>query len=83
MTNIIGRDFISDNFTFIDMCSNGQKYDKASLVDRINFWKYVLKFKYNAQPQESILIGMQKLGIDYFAIIIAAAELSLKIVVVD
>ena len=46
MTNIIGRDFISDNFTFIDMCSNGQKYDKASLVDRINFWKYVLKFKY-------------------------------------
>lgn len=83
MTNIINRDFISDNFTFTDICSNGQKYDKASLVDRTDFWKYVLKFKYNAQSQESILIGMQKLGIDYFAIIIAAAELSLKIVVVD
>ena len=83
MTNIINRDFISDNFTFTDICSNGQPYNKTSLIDCINFWKYVLKFNYNAQPQESILIGMQKLGIDYFAIVIAAAELSLKIVVVD
>ena len=83
MTNIINRDFISDNFIFTDICANNQTYNKLQLVERINFWKYVLKFNYNAQPQESILIGMQKLGIDYFAIIIAAAELSLKIVVVD
>ena len=68
---------------FTDMCANGQTYDKAMLVERVNFWKYILNYKYNAQPQESILIGMQKLGIDYFSIIIAAAELSLKIVVVD
>lgn len=68
---------------FTDICDNEQTYDKILLVERINFWKYILKYKYNAQPQESILIGMQKLGIDYFSIIIAAAELSLKIVVVD
>ena len=83
MTNIINRDFISDNFTFTDLCANNQTYNKLQLVERINYWKYVLRFNYSAQPQESILIGMQKLGIDYFAIIIASAELSLKIVVVD
>ena len=83
MVSTITRDFISNNFVFTDICDNEQTYDKILLVERINFWKYILKYKYNAQPQESILIGMQKLGIDYFSIIIAAAELSLKIVVVD
>lgn len=82
MSNTVTRDFISNNFLFTDIKS-GKDYNKDSIVERINFWKYVLKYKYKAQPQESILIGMQKLGIDYFAIIIAAAELSLKIVVVD
>ena len=83
MSNTITRDFISDNFIFTDICSNNQTYNKKELIERINCWKYVLRYNYSAQPQESILIGMQKLGIDYFAIIIAAAELSLKIVVVD
>ena len=77
MVSTITRDFISNNFVFTDICDNEQTYDKILLVERINFWKYILKYKYNAQPQESILIGMQKLGIDYFSIIIAAAELSL------
>lgn len=80
--NIITRDFISNNFVFTDI-RTGKDYNKAGIVERINFWKYILKYNYDAQPQESILIGMQKLGIDYFAIIIASAELSLKIVVVD
>lgn len=83
MTNTITRNFISDNFIFTDICANNQTYNKQQLVERINCWKYVLKYDYSARSQESILIGMQKLGIDYFAIIIAAAELSLKIVVVD
>lgn len=83
MHNTITRNFISDNFIFTDICANNQTYNKEQLVERINCWKYVLRYTYNAQPQESILIGMQKLSIDYFAIIIAAAELSLKIVVVD
>lgn len=83
MINTITRNFISNNFIFTDLCVNGRTYNKDLLVDRINFWKYILKYKYSAQPQESVLIGMQKLGIDYFAIVIASAELSLKIVVVD
>lgn len=81
--NAITRDFISDNFIFADIHSAGKEYDKQFLVERVNFWKYILKYHYKASYQESILIGMQKLGIDYFAIIIASAELSLKIVVVD
>ena len=83
MVNTITRDFISNNFILTDICLDKQTYNKASLIERINFWKYVLKYEYNAQPQESVLIGMQKLSIDYFAIIIGAAELSLKIIVVD
>jgi hypothetical protein len=58
-------------------------YNKTALVEKINFWKYVLAYEYKAVKNESILIGMQKLGIDYFAMVIASAELSLKIVVVD
>ena len=82
MNKVITRDFVSNGFVFTDIRS-GKKYDKAALVDKIDYWKYVLKHKYQAQRQESILIGMQRLGLDYFAIIIAAAELALKIVVVD
>ena len=81
MSKTVSRDFVSNNFIFTDLQS--RTYNKDNLVDRINFWKYTLKREYNAVAQESILIGMQKLGLDYFAIIIAAAELSLKIVVVD
>jgi acyl-CoA synthetase (AMP-forming)/AMP-acid ligase II len=84
MSNTITRNFISDNFIFTDIRSgSGATYNKQDLVERINAWKYILKYKYNAVAQESILIGMQSLGIDYFATIVAAAELSLKIVVVD
>lgn len=82
MANTITRDFISNNFVFTDIRS-GKDYSKADIISRIDLWKYILKYKYKATRQESILIGMQKLGIDYFAIIIAAAELALKIVVVD
>lgn len=81
MDKTITRDFVSNNFIFADILS--RTYNKNDLIERINFWKYTLKHEYKAVAQESILIGMQKLGLDYFAIIIAAAELSLKIVVVD
>jgi hypothetical protein len=84
MNNTITRNFVSSNFLFLNLRDEASGiYNKEGLIKRINFWKYVLKYKYNAVHQESILIGMQSLGIDYFAIIIAAAELSLKIVVVD
>jgi acyl-CoA synthetase (AMP-forming)/AMP-acid ligase II len=84
MINTITRNFISDNFVFTDIRSeNLETYNKESLIEKINLWKYILKYQYNAVKQESILIGMQVIDINYFAIIIASAELSLKIVVVD
>ena len=82
MLNTITRDFISNNFIFTDI-RTGKNYNKSDIIERINYWKYVLKYNFHATPQESILIGMQKLDINYFAIIISAAELRLKIVVVD
>lgn len=81
MTKTISRDFVSNNFVFADLKEN--TYDKAALIERISFWKYILVHHYHAVSQESILIGLQKIGVDYFAIILASAELGLKIVVVD
>ena len=84
MSKTITRDFISDNFIFTDIQDHTKKtYNKQSLVEKINYWKYILKYQYNAVSAESILIGLQVINIDYFAIIIASAELSLRIVVVD
>ncbi len=81
---IVTRDFISNNFSFTDLRSPDKvTYDKKDLLRKVDYWKYFLKKGYDVNPGESILIGLQKIGIDYFAIIIAAAELSLKIVVVD
>ncbi len=81
---VITRDFISENFNFTDLrSSNNVTYTKQDLITKIDYWKYLLKYEYKATTGESILIGLQKIGVDYFAIIFAAAELSLKIVVVD
>jgi len=78
----ITRDFISESFLAIDL-NNNALFNKKDLIEKINFWKYALKFECNAKPKESILIGIQKLNIDYLAIVFASVELSLKIVVVD
>jgi hypothetical protein len=58
-------------------------FNSDELKAKIDNWKYILKIKCNASHGESILIGLQILNIDYLAICIASAELSLKIVVVD
>jgi len=73
---------ISDNFIGNILRPNIQ-FNKAHLVSKIDLWEYILKYKCSATAGESILIGMQALNDDYFAIIFAAAELSLKIVIVD
>ena len=82
MQNIISRYMISDNFIGLPL-HVGHQYDKKELVSKIDLWKYVLKYKCAAQSGESILIGIQTLNIDYLAVCFAAAELSLKIVIVD
>lgn len=82
MQNVISRHMISDNFLCLPL-HKGVEYNKQDLVSKIDLWKYVLKFKCSAEPGESILIGMQILNIDYLAACFAAAELSLKIVIID
>ena len=83
----ITRDIISSNFVAVNLTDNRifekTEYNKQQLVEKINFWKYVLRYKCKAKHQESIVIANQNLDINYFAIIFAAAELSLKIVVID
>lgn len=80
--DVITRDIISNNFIATELQSNN-KFNKADLNNKIDLWKYILKYQCNAQRGESILIGMQVLNINYLAACFAAAELSLKIVIVD
>ncbi len=82
MNNVISRHMISDNFVGLPL-HKGQQYSKNDLISKIDLWKYILKYKCSAQAGESILIGMQILNIDYLAVCFAAAELSLKVVIVD
>jgi len=80
--SIITRHLISNNFSLIKLEDNSV-YNKSDLESKIDLWKYILKYKCHAKEQESILVGITTLGIDYFAICFAALELSLKIVIID
>lgn len=82
MQNVISRHMISDNFVGLPLYK-GNLYTKSELTDKIDLWKYILKHRCAAQSGESILIGMQILNIDYLAVCFAAAEISLRIVIVD
>jgi hypothetical protein len=85
--NVISRYFIGDNFSVTNLpdgrTAGETHYTKSDLIEKIKLWKYILKYKCKAQPQESIIIGNQNLNVDYLAIIFASAELSLQIVVID
>ena len=76
--NVISKQFLGQNIP-----KDPYPFDYHELVEKINSWKYILKHKFLADKGESILIGLQILNIDYLAICVASAELSLKIVVVD
>lgn len=80
--NIITRHCISNKFSLIKLEDNSS-YSKKDLIARIDLWKYILKYKCDAKEQESILIGITTLSLDYFAICFASLELSMKIVIVD
>jgi hypothetical protein len=76
------RHVISENFYSYDLLTN-QEFSRIDLLNKIDFWKYILKTKCDAKKYESILIGLTTVNIDYLAICFASAELSLKIVIVD
>ncbi len=82
MQNVVSRHIISDNFIG-NILSVNHQFDKSQLVSKIDLWKYILKYRCSAQAGESILVGVQALNDTYFAIIFAAAELSLKIIIID
>lgn len=82
MQDTISRNLISNNFKGITVHKESE-FTKKHLVYKIDLWKYILKFKCQAGPGESILIGMQNLNTDYLSVCFAAAELSLKIVIID
>lgn len=80
--DVITRHSVSDNFSLVKL-EDGSSYNKKDLDNKINLWKYILKYKFDAKEQESILIGITTLDIDYFAICFASLELGLKIVIID
>lgn len=82
MPNLITRNILDNNFSGLSIQTN-DSFTRTDLVKKINLWKYVLKTKCLAEKGESILIGVQTLGLDYLSMIFAAAELSLKIVIID
>jgi hypothetical protein len=79
----ITRDIINNNFVGVNLSNDNIPFDKTTLSEKIDLWKYILKYKCHAQKGESILIGIQSLNIDYLAVCFASAELSLKIVIID
>ena len=80
--NTLTRKIISDKFSLTKL-EDHSVYNKEDLFEKIDLWKYILVDQCNAKEQESILIGITTLSIDYFAICFASLELSLKIVIVD
>ena len=80
--SIITRDVIGNNFSLTKLEDNSV-YTRDELLSKIDLWKYILKYKCNAKEQESILIGITTLSLDYFAICFASLELSMKLVIVD
>jgi hypothetical protein len=82
MSYSVNRDLISDNFKGFHL-ETQTSFDKTDVIKKVNLWKYLLTYKCQAVKGESILIGIMDVGLDYIALCIAAAELSLKIVIVD
>lgn len=78
----ITRNIFNDNFQGLHLKDN-TSFDKQELVKNIDLWKYVLTYQCGAVKGESILIGIMDIGLTYISLCIAAAELSLKIVIVD
>lgn len=83
MPDIITRNVISREFKAKNFLRNESITSRKKLVKLINFWKYLLTYKCHAKKGESIYIGIVTIDTDYLAICIAAAELSLKIIIND
>jgi hypothetical protein len=78
--NVISRDIISKNFTYVE---SDKKYYIEDLYDNIDYWKYVLKKVCKVSAGETIGFGLSNLNLDYFGLVFASLELSLQLVILD
>jgi hypothetical protein len=78
--NVISRNIISKNFTYVEA---DKKYYIEDLYNNIDYWKYVLKKVCNVSAGETIGFGLTNLNLDYFGLVFASLELSLQIVILD
>jgi hypothetical protein len=78
MTEIISRNFLHPNIEFYDNDA-GIKY-AADFNDTITFWKTILYEGYNLRPGNSVVIYDTSLRFDYVCLVLAAAELGLKLI---
>lgn len=84
---IITREIINKNIQFTDVWhyrdeTHTTKYSFDQLSKTIDMHKNMLEYDYSSQPGQSILIG-EPPGIHQTALIFAALELGLSIIVVD
>lgn len=77
---IITRDIINRNIVY-DVC--GKKYYYDDITKKINQWKRLLVEKYNAKKGNVLALCVFIPDVTYLSILFAAAELGLKVIVLD
>lgn len=79
---IVDRHFVSKNFKCQTRNSN-LVFDHYNLVDLVNYWKAIFLEKHSLVNGNKIGIGYALIDIYYFGAVIAAAELGLRLVILD
>lgn len=77
---MITRDIIVDNLLWHE----GQNvYSKADLCDLIDRCKYLLVNQYHVRPKQTIALAFSNVSFTYLALVFAAGELGLKLIILD
>jgi hypothetical protein len=79
---IVSVDAVSKNFRLYN-AESASWADKALLQEFVNFWKMIFVEKNGLKPGDKIGLGFPFTDIYYFGALYAAAELGLKLVVLD
>ena len=78
---MITRDILLDNFSFIDT-NTSTSVNKETLSDLIDRWKYLLVSR-GAKRGDSLGIAFVMVDADHLALLFAAAELGMCLLVLD
>jgi acyl-CoA synthetase (AMP-forming)/AMP-acid ligase II len=79
---IVDRHLVSKNFK-CQAPNSDLVFDRDGLVDFVNYWKAIFLEKHGLVRGNKIGIGYALIDIYYFGAVIAAAELGLKLVILD